>query len=104
MKWNKDENGGYCFEMVCYYCFECDVVWKDEICWVVILKGCWIVDVLFNGIVGFYLNEIYFSWVWFEVMVKVFFLVCVGGDEMMKIFVNMLLGETWMESGEVLDW
>jgi phage terminase large subunit GpA-like protein len=67
-----------------------------------LLKGEWIAEAPFNGVVGFHLNELYSPWVTFAQMVAEF-LKAKKLPETLKTWVNTSLGETWEESGESVE-
>jgi phage terminase large subunit GpA-like protein len=67
-----------------------------------LLKGEWIAEAPFNGVVGFHLNELYSPWVTFVQMVAEF-LKAKKLPETLKTWVNTSLGETWEESGESVE-
>ena len=87
-----------------YVCEECGSLWNDAQRWNAIRNGEWIAEGEFNGIAGFWLNEIYSPWVKLADMVTNF-LNSKDDPEMLKTFVNTSLGETWEDvGGEELEW
>ena len=96
--WEKDKP-----ETAKYTCEKCGSLWSDAKRWNAIKKGEWIAEKETNGIAGFWLNEIYSSWVKLEEMVRNF-LEAKKSPHTLKTFVNTSLGETWEDdSGEGID-
>ena len=104
VRWDKAPDGTHRPETARYHCLDCDAPWTDETRWAAVAKGRWVARRPVAGTAGFHLNEIYSPWVRLEAMVRGFLSAKAGGDEAMKTFVNTILGETWMETGEAPDW
>lgn len=86
-----------------YQCDKCGSIWSDAQRWNAIRKGEWIAELPTKGIAGFWLNEIYSSWVKLEEMVTNF-LEAKKSPHTLKTFVNTSLGETWEDDlGDGLD-
>ena len=86
-----------------YQCDKCGSLWSDAQRWNSIKKGYWEAEEETKGIAGFWLNEIYSSWVKLEEMV-INFIEAKKSPHTLKTFVNTSLGETWEEDdGEGLD-
>lgn len=65
-------------------------------------KGIWKPETKFNGIAGFWINELYSPWVsWGEMAVK--FLEDKKNPETLKTFINTSLAQTWEEEGETIE-
>jgi len=79
-----------------YFCEKCGSAWSDAQRWQNIKNGKWIAEKECNGVAGFWLNEIYSSWVKLEEFVANF-LEAKKNPETLKTFVNTSLGETWDE-------
>lgn len=96
------ENGknGNKFELLGYYCKECgciesEVAWKKQpIKWV---AG----NPEVKNIRGFHLNALASRWKTWESIVDDFLTAKKQGKEMLKVWVNTMLGESWEEEGEI---
>ena len=99
--WEKDEKTKIDKpETAVYVCEKCGSCWNDAKRYKAISKGEWIAEAEFNGTAGFWLNEIYSSWVKLKDMVSNF-LIARKTPETLKTFVNTSLGETWEEAEEL---
>ncbi len=63
-----------------------------------VAKGHWRATAPFKGIAGFHINELYSPWRTIEQIVNDF-LLSKDSPELLKVFVNTVLGETWEEGG-----
>jgi phage terminase large subunit GpA-like protein len=96
------ENGknGNKFELLGYYCKECgciesEVAWKKQpIKWVASNPEV-------KNIRGFHLNALASRWKTWESIVDDFLTAKKQGKEMLKVWVNTMLGESWEEEGEI---
>lgn len=79
-----------------YYCEECGVAWSDSQRWNAVKKGEWIAESESDGVAGFWLNELYSSWVKLSEMATNF-IEAKKSPHTLKTFVNTSLGETWEE-------
>ncbi|DAB40795.1 MAG TPA: terminase [Sulfurovum sp. UBA12169] len=79
-----------------YYCEKCGVGMDDTALWNAIKKGEWRATKPFNGVAGFWLNEIYSPWVTLKEMAKNF-MEAKKSQYTLKTFINTSLGETWIE-------
>jgi phage terminase large subunit GpA-like protein len=95
--WPKDRP-----EDAAYQCEGCGVLWSDVERWRAVSQGRWIASEAFAGKAGFWLNEIYSSWVRLADM-AVAFLEAKKLPETLKTFVNTSLAETWEDRGETVD-
>lgn len=87
-----------------YGCEQCHKPWGDARRWAAIRWGEWRASQPFRGIASFHLNEIYSSWVKLSEMVAAF-LEAKEYPELLKVWVNTALGETWKEKrGEAPAW
>lgn len=88
------------FELLGYYCKECgciesEVMWKKQpIKWVASNPEV-------TNIRGFHLNALASRWKTWESIVDDFLTAKKQGKEMLKVWVNTMLGESWEEEGEV---
>ena len=86
-----------------YYCEHCGSAWSNAQRWQNIKKGEWRAEKPTNGVAGFWLNEIYSSWVKLEEMVTNF-IEAKKSPHTLKTFVNTSLGESWEDDqGDGLD-
>lgn len=85
-----------------YQCEHCGVLWTDAERWDAVSNGEWVATAPFRGIAGFHLSQLYSPWVKLSDCVQEF-LDAQGNPELLKVFVNTVLGETWEEQGEVVD-
>jgi phage terminase large subunit GpA-like protein len=63
-----------------------------------VAKGRWIATAPFKGVAGFHLNELYSPWRTIQQIVADF-LISKDSPELLQVFVNTVLGETWEEGG-----
>ena len=98
VKWEENKP-----ETALYYCEECGVEWNDIQRWNSVKKGEWVAESESNGVAGFWLNELYSSWVKLSEMATNF-IEAKKSPHTLKTFVNTSLGETWEEEqGEGLE-
>ncbi|MGE0022098.1 MAG: phage terminase large subunit family protein [Hyphomicrobium sp.] len=118
VKWDKvkGEDGKHVHhpETAHYQCEQCGELWTDAERWhavsVAPRKGAgWKATAPFRGIAGFHLSQLYSSWVKLDKMVTEF-LTAYGklpgtypDPNLMKVFTNTVLAETWEEQGETVD-
>jgi len=118
VKWDKvkgaDGKKVHAPETAHYQCEDCGTLWSDAERWQAVAaapkKGAgWKATAPFRGIAGFHLSQLYSSWVKLEKMVTEF-LTAYGklpgthpDVELMKVFTNTVLAETWEEEGETVD-
>jgi len=79
-----------------YKCENCGSLWADSERWNAIKKGEWRAEKPTKNIAGFWLNEIYSSWVKLSEMVENF-IEAKKSPHTLKTFINTSLGETWEE-------
>lgn len=96
VRWDKDKP-----ETAHYTCEHCGVLWTDARRWSAVRRGEWRAEGDFNGVAGFWLNEIYSSWVTLAEMARAF-LDAKGYPDLLRVFVNTSLAETWEETGETV--
>ena len=85
-----------------YLCEHCGTLWTDSERWQAISKGHWKATAPFSGLAGFHLSQLYSPWIKLEAIVREF-LEAKGRPELLQVFVNTALGETWEEQGETVD-
>lgn len=102
VKWDKAEGGGHKPETASYQCEHCGVLWTDAERWDAVSRGEWIATAPFRGVAGFHLSQLYSPWIKLAEIVQEF-LDAQGNPELLKVFVNTVLGETWEEQGEAVD-
>jgi phage terminase large subunit GpA-like protein len=83
-----------------YVCEHCGASWSDGERWRAVRETCeWRAEAPFNGVAGFALNELYSSFVELADPVRAF-LEAQGDPELMRVWVNTVLGEAWEDKGE----
>lgn len=82
-----------------YCCVECGVAWQEADRHRAVKKGRWIATAPFKGIAGFHLNQIYSPWVTLPEL-AVDFVAASKSPELLKTFVNTVLGESWEDQGQ----
>lgn len=118
VKWDKtkDDKGRHVHrpDTAHYQCEECGTLWTDAERWRAIAiaptqKAGWKATAPFRGIAGFHLSQLYSSWVMLEKIVTEF-LTAYGklpgthpDVELMKVFTNTVLAETWEDKAESID-
>ena len=85
-----------------YFCSTCGSGWSDAKRHAAVRFGRWEASAPFRGIAGFHLNELYSSWVRLS-DTATNFLDAKRLPELLRVWVNTALGETWEDSGEKLD-
>lgn len=102
VKWDKAAGGDHRPETATYQCEHCGVLWTDAERWEAIGKGEWIATAPFRGIAGFHLSQLYSPWVKLGDVVQEF-LDAQGSPELLKVWTNTVLGETWQEQAETVS-
>ncbi len=98
VRWDKDKP-----ETAHYTCEECGTLWDDAQRWAAVRDGEWRAGRDFNGTAGFWINELYSSWVKLAETAQAFLEAKRSpGQELMQVFVNTSLAETWEEKGETV--
>jgi len=101
VKWNSEEEN-HKPETAHYICEHNGCIITDADKAQMLVRGEWIAEAAFSGIVGFHINELYSPWVTFAQMATDF-LRAKKLPETLKTWVNTSLGETWEEAGEAVD-
>lgn len=102
VRWDKDENGEHLPETAAYYCETCGGQISNADKLKMIQIGKWIATKPFTGTAGFHLSALYSPFTTFVRIVKEF-LQSKDSPELLQVFVNTILGETWEEQGERPD-
>ncbi len=86
-----------------YHCEKCDGIFDEAKKLSMLKQGKWIASVPFTGVAGFHLNELYSPWRrWSEIAEH--FLEAKNNSQTLKVFVNTVLGESWVETGDAPEW
>lgn len=94
--WQKDKP-----ETAKIECPHCRWTYNNSLKNIAVKKGVWIATQPGKKIAGFHISEIYSSWRTLEELV-IDFLEAKDNPELLKVFVNTVLGETWEDAGEVI--
>ncbi|WP_414123990.1 phage terminase large subunit family protein [Rhizobium sp. BR 317] len=98
--WNKHE--GHRPETAHYVCEDCGSLWNDAQRWAAIRQGEWRATAEFKGTAGFHIPGLLSPWVRLEEIVTEF-LEAKDHPELLKVWTNTVLGETWEERGETVS-
>lgn len=82
-----------------YACEACGVLWSDGERYAAIKRGRWIASAPFKGVASFHLSELYSPWRRLAETAADFLEAKKGGPEMLKVWTNTALGETWEQAG-----
>ena len=85
-----------------YVCKHCGAIWNDADRWAAIEKGEWRATAADTGVAGFHIPGFLSSWLTLEHIVRDF-LAAKDDAQLLQVFVNTVLGETWEEKGETVD-
>lgn len=102
VKWKIDSNKRPVPESIHYECEACLYQMSDLDRYRAIKKGRWVASMPFTGIAGFHLSELYSPWRTLEQIIDSF-LECKNSPELLQVWTNTCLGETWKETGESID-
>lgn len=104
VRWRKSDSGNHLPLSARYHCESCDKSWDDGQRWSTVREGVWRPhpEAEFNGVRGYYLNELYSPWKRLYETVQEF-LEAKDRPERYKVWMNTALGLTWTEQGEVPD-
>lgn len=100
--WAKGEDGHWDGSDPWYECeaCECEITEADKMA--MLRAGRWVAESFSDGIAGFHLNELYSPWRrWREVVSD--FMAAKGDTELMRVWVNTSLGETFEEGGDGVE-
>lgn len=98
--WNSHE--GHKPETAHYVCEDCGSLWNDAQRWAAIRQGEWRATAEFKGTAGFHIPGLLSPWVKLEEIVTEF-LEAKDHPELLKVWTNTVLGETWEERGETVS-
>lgn len=82
-----------------YACEACGALWTDGERYRAIRRGQWVATAPFKGVASFHLSELYSPWRKLAETVSDFLEAKAGGPEMLKVWTNTALGETWEQAG-----
>ena len=102
IKWDRDEDGEHLPSTARYICAHCEKDIDEASRGAMLTNGEWIATADFNGIAGFYINELYSPWRhWRETVSD--FLNSKDDPEKLKVWTNTALGQTWEVEAETQD-
>lgn len=105
VKWDKDENGNALPETAHYECESCAGHIGDRHKSAMLASGYWQATHPRRKIAGFHLSSLYSPWVKFEALAAEFIEVNKNRDKKgLMEFVNLKLGEPWIEQQSDLDY
>jgi len=94
-------------KLAIYACRFCGESWDDQTRYVAIHAGAWFAEREFNGVAGFFLNELYNPWVVLAEMVERFLdakhKADHGDTEALRVFTNTALARTWAVKAETAN-
>jgi phage terminase large subunit GpA-like protein len=97
VQWPEDDPSG-----AAYYCCVCGGEVTDADKLAMVRGGEWRAEGAFKGVAGFHINELYSPWRSFaEIACE--FMEAKRNPELLRVWVNTALGETWEESGDVVE-
>lgn len=85
-----------------YSCESCGVLWNESERLKAIRGGRWEASAISDGIAGFAISGLYSPWTPLADGVREF-LACGKNPEMLRVWTNTYLGETWEDEGEGID-
>lgn len=94
VQWPKDEP-----EKAGYFCEHCEKEISHNEKHQMLLRGEWVASKPFNGVAGFFINELYSPWVTWREMVRDW-IESQKSKETLQTFINTSLGETFEDYGE----
>lgn len=107
LKWSQIHFEDHDASTTFWACSECGGTASDGDKLRMLKAGKWIAETECNGVAGFHLNELYSPWrSWAEVVGDFLQARAAqkrGNVELMQVWVNTSLGETWEEQGESID-
>lgn len=98
--WNSHD--GHKPETANYACEECGSLWDDVARWAAVRHGEWRATAEFKGIAGFHIPGMLSPWLKLEEIVSEF-LDARSRPELLQVWTNTVLGETWEETGETVS-
>jgi len=103
VKWDKDDKGNWDGGDPWYECESCETAIKENNKAAMLRSGRWMAESYAPGVAGFHLNELYSPWrKWSEVVAD--FIEAKKDTELLRVFVNTSLGETFEDdAGEGVE-
>jgi len=102
LQWAKGDDGHWDGTAPWYSCDGCGTSLTEADKARMLKGGRWVAEGTAAGVAGFHLNELYSPWrLWREMVVD--FLEAKKDSELLRVFVNTSLGETFEEAGEGLE-
>lgn len=103
VRWDKDENGKHLPETAHYVCEHCGAIWSDLDRWDATKHGEWRKQrANVQGVAGFHISGLMSPWLTLETIVCEF-LAAKDDPDLLKVWVNTVLGETWEEAAEKIE-
>ena len=102
LQWGKDDKGHWDGKDPWYSCDGCGVSLTEADKAKMLKGGRWIAEGTAPGIAGFHLNELYSPWRLWREMVEDW-LAAQKDSELLRVFVNTSLGETFEEASEGIE-
>lgn len=99
VRWGKDKDGQHLSNTAYYQCDHCPAQWSDGERWEAVGKGEWRASAPFRGVAGFHISQLYSPWVKLNKIVQEF-LDARGRPELLQVWTNTVVAETWREQGE----
>jgi phage terminase large subunit GpA-like protein len=101
VRWDQDE-GRHRPETAHYACEACGSLWSDAARFQAVSRGAWQATAPFSGVVGFHIPAFVSPWIKLADVVREF-LEAKNRPELLQVFVNTVLGETFEVSGERVE-
>ncbi len=100
VRWDDDDP-----ETALYHCSGCGVGWSDQERWRAVNHpdAEWRAEGRFGPVAGFHLSELYSPWRKLAQTVEDF-RKAKGKPQLLQVFANTSLGETWQERGDAPEW
>lgn len=98
----KDDEGNWTGGDPWYCCGNCGCAIYERAKMTMLRSGQWVAHAEFNGSAGFHLNELYSPWKTWREMVEDWH-AAQQDTELLRVFVNTSLGETFEEKGQRID-
>lgn len=102
VRWEKNDAGAHVPETAQYVCEECGAIWSEPERQAAIAAGTWKAEKPFAGTAGFHIPGLLSPWLTLEDIVREF-LAAKDDPQLLQVWVNTVLGETWEESAEKVD-
>jgi phage terminase large subunit GpA-like protein len=101
--WDKTPDGTHLPETATYACDVNGCVITDVEKLKALQRGEWRATAPFNGVAGFFINELYSPWSTLSGIVAKFLEAKRNGPESLRVFVNTTLGEAWEDEGNQVE-